>query len=101
VYGSLMALRHERFSLHAVTFDGVSMPGATVDCWNDASGRPQWQARVLTRTCPTVSEGELSGQTADGHMLSGHARVADHEVGAGSRRETIVVFHGAGVLHGR
>jgi len=96
-----MAQRHERFSLHAVTFDGVSMPGATVDCWHDASGRPQWQARVLTRARPTIDEGELSGQTADGHLLKGHVRVVDDQVGAGSRRETIVVFHGTGVLHGR
>ena len=93
--------RRERFSLHDVTFAGVSLPGATVDCWDDASGRPQWQARALTRACPTVDEGELAGHTADGRALSGHARVADHQVGPGSRREILVVFHGAGTLHGR
>ncbi|OGO54689.1 MAG: hypothetical protein A2V85_01715 [Chloroflexi bacterium RBG_16_72_14] len=96
-----MASRHERFSLHDVTFAGVSLPSATVDCWDDASGRSQWQARALTRACPEVEEGELAGHTADGRALSGHARVADQQVGPGSRRETLVVFHGAGTLHGR
>jgi hypothetical protein len=101
VYGSVVATRHERFSLHDVTFAGVLLPSATVDCWDDASGRPQWQARGLTRACPTVDEGELAGHTADGRVLSGHARVADQQVGPGGRRETLVVFHGAGTLHGR
>jgi hypothetical protein len=98
---SVVASRHERFSLHDVTFAGVSLPSATVDCWDDASGRSQWQARALTRACPEVEEGELAGHTADGRALSGHARVADQQVGPGSRRETLVVFHGAGPLHGR
>lgn len=83
-----------------MTFAGVGLPGATLDCWQDASGRPQWLARVLTRSCPVVEDGELSGTLPDGRSLSGHALVADHQVGPGSRRETLVVFHGAGTLHG-
>ena len=71
-----------------------------MDCWNDTRGQPQWLARVLTRSCPTVDDGVLTGVTASGRTLSGHAVVADQQVGPGSRRETIVVFHGAGTLHG-
>jgi hypothetical protein len=96
-----MVSRHERFSLHDVTFAGVPLPTATVDCWDDSSGRPQWQARVLTRVCPAAEEAELSGHTADRRALAGRARVADRQVGPGSRRETLVVFHGAGTLRGR
>jgi hypothetical protein len=101
VYGSVVVSRHERFSLHDVTFAGVALPTATVDCWDDSSGRSQWQARVVTRDCPDVEEGELSGHTADRRALSGPARVADRQAGPGSRRETLVVFHGTGTLHGR
>ncbi len=93
-------MKHDRFALLEVTFAGVSLPSATVDCWEDTRGQAQWLARVLTRLCPTVEAGELSGRTADGRMLSGHALVADHQVGPGSRRETLVVFHGNGTLHG-
>jgi hypothetical protein len=83
-----------------VTFAGVSLPGATLDCWEDTRGQPQWLARVLTRSCPVVDDGELSGHTADGRRLSGHVLVADLQVGPGGRRETLVVFHGSGTLHG-
>jgi hypothetical protein len=92
--------RHQRFALFDVTFAGVSLPGATMDCWQDDGGQPQWLARVLTRLCPAVEDGELFGRTADGRTLSGHAVVADQQVGPGSRRETLVVFHGSGPLHG-
>ncbi len=81
-----------------MAFAGVALPNATMDCWDDASGRPQWQARVVTRVLLTVEEGELSGQTADGRVLSGHARVAGRQAGPGSRRETLVAFHGEGML---
>lgn len=95
-----MTRKHERFALHDVTFAGVPLPGATIDCWNDARGQPQWLARVSTRSCPVVSDGVLSGVTASGRTLSGDAVVADKQVGPGSRRETIVVFHGTGTLNG-
>jgi hypothetical protein len=92
--------RHQRFALLDVTFAGVPLPSATVDCWHDTRGDPQWQARVLTRGGPIAEVGELAGRTADGRMLSGHALVADQQVGPGSRRETLVVFHGSGTLNG-
>jgi hypothetical protein len=92
--------RHQRFALHDVTFAGVSLPGATLDYWQDTRGQVQWLARVLTRLCPMVPDGELTGHTADGRMLSGHVLVAEPLVGPVSRRETLVVFHGSGTLHG-
>ena len=76
------------------------MPSATVDCWQDTRGDQQWQARVLTRTGPIAENGELAGRMADGRMLAGPALVADQQVGPGSRRETLVVFHGSGALCG-
>ena len=96
----MVTLRHQRFALLDVTFAGVSLPSATMDCWQDSRGQPQWLARVLTRLSPMVEDGELSGHTADGRTLSGHALVADQQVGPGSRRETLIVFHGSGTLHG-
>jgi hypothetical protein len=95
-----MAKRHLRFALRDVTFAGASLPGATVDCWEDAAGRTQWSARVVTRTGPILDEGELAGMTADGRALSGHVTVADRQIGAGGRRETLIEFHGSGDLHG-
>jgi hypothetical protein len=95
-----MAARHQRFALFDVTFAGVSMPTATMDCWEDAAGRPQWLARVLVRSRSEVGDGEFSGQTADGRTLTGHALVADQQVGPGGTRQTLIVFHGAGTLHG-
>jgi hypothetical protein len=92
--------QHRRFPLLDVTFAGVPLPGATIDCWQDSQGRSQWQARVLTRGNPTVDDGELSGRTADGRTISGHVLVADRQVGPGGRRETLIVFHGAGTLNG-
>jgi hypothetical protein len=93
-----MAPRHTRFALHDVTFAGVALPGATLDCWADAYGRPQWSARVVTRSCPDLEDGELTGQTKDGRAISGHVLVADRQIGPGGRRETLIVFHGAGAL---
>jgi hypothetical protein len=95
-----MARRHSRFALTDVTFAGVSLPGATMDCWEDSAGNAQWSARVVTRTGPILDEGELAGRTADGRLISGHVVVADRQVGAGGRRETLVEFHGSGSLHG-
>jgi hypothetical protein len=92
--------RHQRFALLDVTFGGVALPSATVDCWQDTRGESQWQARVLTKTGPMLEAGELSGRTADGRILTGQALVADQQVGPGSRRETLVVFHGSGALRG-
>lgn len=92
--------RHVRFALRDVTFGGVNLPGATVDCWDDDQGHSQWSARIVTRVGPAIDEGELTGRMADGRSLSGHAIVADRQVGAGGRRETLVELHGSGDLHG-
>ncbi len=100
VYRWGMAASHKRFALYGVTFAGVSLPAATMDCWDDAQGRPQWLARVLTRSRSELEDGELSGQTADGRTLSGHVLVADQQVGPGGARQTLMVFHGSGTLHG-
>jgi hypothetical protein len=93
-----MAPRHTRFALHDVTYAGVPLPGATMDCWEDAQGQPQWSARVVTRSCPTDEDGQLTGQTKDGRSISGHVLVADRQIGPGGRRETLIVFHGNGIL---
>lgn len=92
--------RHRRFALLDVTFGGVSLPGATMDLWQDGAGRSQWSARIVTRVGPDLDEGELTGRTADGRVVSGHALVASRQVGAGGRRETLVELHGAGDLVG-
>ena len=97
-YRGVVTTRHERFALHDVTFDGAAMPGATIDCWHDTGGRAQWSARVVARPGPTIDEGELSGRTADGRHVSGHALVADRQVGPGGRRDVLLVFHGSGTL---
>ena len=83
-----------------VTFAGVQLPGATMDCWHDSEGHAQWSARIVTRVGPVLDEGELKGRTADGRSVSGHAIVADRQVGAGGRRETLVELHGSGDLLG-
>ncbi len=83
-----------------VKFGGIDLPGATVDCWDDSEGNSQWSARVVTRVGPEIDDGDLTGRTADGRSLSGHAVVADRQVGAGGRRETLVELHGTGELHG-
>jgi hypothetical protein len=93
--------RHLRFALSHVTFAGASLPGATMDCWEDDAGHAQWSVRVVARIGPTLDEGELAGRTADGRQLTGHALVADRQVGAGGRRETLIEFHGSGSLRDR
>jgi hypothetical protein len=100
VYRGEMVMRHERFALHGVTFAGLSMPTATMDCWQDNRGQAQWIARVLVASRCPIDAGEFCGQTADGRALSGHALVADQQVGPGGRRSTLVVLHGSGTLHG-
>ncbi len=95
-----MARRHRRFALLDVTFEGASLPSATIDCWEDSTGHAQWSARVVTRTGPILDEGELAGRTADGRTITGHVLVAGRQVGAGGRRETLIEFHGSGDLHG-
>jgi hypothetical protein len=99
-YRGSVAPRHQRFALRDVTFEGVALPGATMDCWEDDGGHAQWSARVVTRTGPAVDEGELAGKTADGRILSGHVLIADRQVGPGGRREMLIVFHGSGLLNG-
>jgi hypothetical protein len=96
--GRLVTSRHTRFAIHDVTFAGLPLPGGTVDCWHDAQGQPQWSARVVTRSTPTSDDGQLTGRTADGRALSGPALVANRQVGPGGRRETLVEFHGTGLL---
>jgi hypothetical protein len=96
----VVTTRHLRFAIHDVTFGGIGLPGATVDCWDDKEGQSRWSARIVTRVGPELDEGELTGRTADGRSLSGHCVVADRQVGAGGRRETLVELHGSGVLHG-
>ncbi len=99
-YRGDVAPRHRRFALRSVTFAGVTMPGATIDCWQDEQGRAVWSARVVTRSSPTVDNGELAGQMADGRLISGQALIADRQIGPGGRRETLIVFHGSGELQG-
>lgn len=95
-----MVRRHTRFALRNVTYAGVQLPGATMDCWEDSSGRTQWSARVVTRLGELLDEGELVGSTADGRVLAGHAMIARREMGPGGRRETLIEFHGSGSLRG-
>jgi hypothetical protein len=95
-----VAKRHRRFALTDVTFAGGPLPGATMDCWEDDAGNAQWSVRVVARTGPILDEGELAGKIADGRLVSGHVFVADRQIGAGGRRETLVEFHGSGGLHG-
>jgi len=95
-----VARRHQRFALRDVTFAGLSLPGATMDRWEDAEGRAQWSARVVARFGPLPDEGELVGRTADGRILTGHVHIGDRQMGPGGRRETLVEFHGSGDLHG-
>jgi hypothetical protein len=99
-YRGRVTSNHVRFALRDVTFGGVHLPGATVDCWDDGQGRSHWSARIVTRVGPAIDEGVLTGRTADGRSLSGHAVVADRQVGAGGRRETLVELHGSGDLEG-
>ena len=93
-----MARRHIRFALRDVTFAGIKLPGATMDSWEDDSGRAQWSARVVARSDVIPDDGELTGRTADGRLVTGHAIVGDRQLGEGGRRETLIEFHGDGEL---
>lgn len=95
-----MATRHQRFALRDVTFDGLEMPGATIDRWQQGGDGVRWSARLVTRRAPTSDEGQLAGRTVDGRLVSGHAVVADRQAGASGRSEVLVVFHGSGDLDG-
>src|SRR3989304_3392253 len=53
--------RHQRFAITAVTYAGVSLPGATVDLWHDSAGQTQWSARIVIRAIPVLDEGGLTG----------------------------------------
>jgi hypothetical protein len=92
--------RHTRFALRDVTYAGIQLPGATMDCWEDADGHAQWTARVVTRLGELLDEGELIGSTADGRVVTGHVLLASRQMGPAGRRETLVEFHGSGHLHG-
>ena len=83
-----------------MTYAGVQLPAATMDCWEDAEGRTQWSARVVTRLGELLDEGELVGSTADGRVVTGHVLLASRQMGPGGRRETLVEFHGSGSLLG-
>ena len=90
---------HRRFALRDVTFNGVALPGATLDLWLDDAGRSQWTARIVTRVKIESDEGVLTGWTADRREISGNATVAN-EVTPDGRREMVVEFHGSGELNG-
>ncbi len=94
----MVARRHTRFALRDVTFAGVHLPGATIDAWEDASGRKQWSARLVTRLAIAVESGELAGHTADGRVVTGQVVVADRQVASGGRAEALIEFHGSGEL---
>ncbi len=57
-YRGVVTTRHLRFAIHDVTFGGVSLPGATVDCWDDSEGTSRWSARIVTRVGPAIDEGD-------------------------------------------
>ncbi|HVL53865.1 MAG TPA: hypothetical protein VM344_06350 [Vitreimonas sp.] len=93
-----MTRRHRRFALRDVKFAGIDVPDATVDVWEDESGRAQWSARIVTRHPLAVEAGELAGHTADGRMMTGQVVIGARQMGPGGRRETLVEFHGSGEL---
>lgn len=94
-----MKRRHERFALRDVTFAGVSLPGATMDCWEDATGRSRWAARVVGRFRPEQESGQLAGRAADGRVFRGHVVLVEDEAGSlGGKRERLLEFHGSGDL---
>jgi hypothetical protein len=95
-----VAHHHRRFAILDVTFAGQPLPGATVDCWVDDSGQARWIARVVARQGPTADEGELSGRTSRGGVISGQVRVVQRQAGPSGRRETLCEFHGSGELTG-
>ena len=93
-----MTRRHQRFALRDVTFAGVSIPGATMDCWEDDHGISQWSARVVGRFREMPEKGQLAGRAADGRVFSGYVTLVEDEYGEGGRRERLLEFHGSGDL---
>ena len=94
-----MPRQHTRLALREVTFEGLVLPGATLDRWQDDHGRTQWSVRVVTRS-PTLpgEAGELLGRTPDGRIVRGQVVVAERQLAEGGRRETLIAFHGSGEL---
>jgi hypothetical protein len=92
--------RHRRFALKDVTFAGASLPGVTMDCWEDDGGQERWTARAVARADVAASEGDLAGTTREGRLVTGHVVVVESTVGPNSRMERIIEFHGSGELRG-
>jgi hypothetical protein len=95
-YREGVARRHQRFALRDVTFAGMLLPGATMDCREDDEGRAPLSARVAMRLGLVPDEGQLADRTVDGRVVTGHPVVADRQIGAGGRRANLVEFHGLG-----
>jgi hypothetical protein len=95
-----VARKHRRFALLDVTIAGFPLPAATMDWWQDDNGQPQWSARALVKLGDLPDEGELAGHTRDGRLVSGHVLMAGKQMGPGGPRQTLVEFHGTGVLAG-
>ena len=97
----VVTTKHVRFAIHDVTFGGDRVCQARRStAGTTARGKSRWSARIVTRVGPAIDEGELTGRMADGRSLSGYAVVANRQVGAGGRRETLVELHGSGALNG-
>jgi hypothetical protein len=90
--------RHRRFELLNVTLADRPIGSATIDVWDDGTGRPQWSARVLLKSGFGATDGELSGSTRDGRVMHGPVRVANDQQGPGGARTLLVELHGAGPL---
>ena len=94
------ARRHLRFALKQVTFAGVSMPGATLDCWDDDQGRFNGPRASSPARNPPEDEGEFVGVLADGRTVTGYVTVGGRRIEPAADPETLVEFHGSGDLHG-
>jgi hypothetical protein len=93
-----MPTKHRRFALLEVTYAGAPVPNATMDCWEDDLGRIQWSARALVTTAGLPDSGRLTGRTKEGRIVSGEVLVANHQMGPGGPRQTLVEFRGTGEL---
>jgi len=93
-----MPTKHRRFALLEVTYAGAAVPNATIDCWEDDLGRIQWSARALVTSAGLPDSGRLTGHTKDGTVVSGEVLVANHQMGPGGPRQTLVEFRGTGEL---
>jgi hypothetical protein len=93
-----MPTKHRRFALLEVTYEGASIPNATMDCWEDDQGRTQWSARALVNTAGLPDSGRLTGRTKEGDVVSGEVLVANHQMGPRGPRQTLVEFRGTGDL---